>query len=87
MSHDNHTYKESRDHRCLQSLIEVFLYIDGQLDQNRADEITEHLNNCRECYGRIEFEKLVKGYIKTRSSNECASENVVESVSKLLEKQ
>ena len=85
MSDDKILDTRSERHRCLQSLIEVFLYIDGQLDDERASDIDEHLKYCKKCYGRIEFEKLVKGYIKRRSTKETASGTVVESVTKMLD--
>ena len=75
----------SDEHRCLQSLIEVFLYIDGQLDDERAAEIKQHLSVCEKCYGRIEFEKLVKGYVKKRNSQEEAPSGVVDSVTHMLD--
>lgn len=79
--------QRSAEHRCLQSLIEVFLYIDGQLDDDRAGEIEEHLKHCQKCYGRVEFEKLVKGYIKRRSPVEQPPASMLESVSRIFEKQ
>lgn len=79
--------QRSAEHRCLQSLIEVFLFIDGQLDSERAGEIEEHLKHCQKCYGRVEFEKLVKGYIKRRSPVEQPPATVLDSVTRIFEKQ
>ena len=85
MSDDMDLNQKSTEHRCLESLIEVFLFIDGQLDDERAGEIEQHMTHCKKCYGRVEFEKLVKGYIKKRNVEEKPSENVVSAVSKMFE--
>jgi mycothiol system anti-sigma-R factor len=85
MTDTNNEGGRSDEHRCLQSLIEVFLYIDGQLDDERAAEITSHLSVCEKCYGRVEFEKLVKGYVKKRNGREEAPSGIVNSVSQMLE--
>ena len=82
---NTHANGHSDDHRCLQSLIEIFLYIDGQLDDERASEIKAHLSVCEKCYGRVEFEKLVKGYIKKRNKGDEAPSAVVSSVSHMLD--
>jgi anti-sigma factor (TIGR02949 family) len=81
---DNDNNKSSDSHQCLQSLIEVFLYLDGQLDPKREDEISSHLQHCQECYGRIEFERLIKGYVKKRSNTDEASEDMVSTVKNML---
>lgn len=83
MSAEEHNHS-SGDHQCLQSLIEVFLFIDGQLDPQREDEISEHLKHCEKCYGRVEFERLIKGYVKKRSDSDKASEKVLNSVTDML---
>jgi len=74
----------SDNHECLQSLIEVFLFIDGQLDADRENEINEHLKHCEKCYGRVEFERLIKGYVKKRSHSDKASDTVMKNVSDIL---
>ena len=87
MSSDNGMDQKSANHRCLQSLIEVFLFIDGQLDDQRAGEIEEHMKYCKQCYGRVEFEKLVKGYIKKRTQKDKPSSSCLDTVTKMIEKQ
>jgi anti-sigma factor RsiW len=84
MSEEKDTEQQTRKHECLQSLIEVFLYIDGQLDEERSREIDEHLSQCKKCYGKVNFEKLIKGYLKKRSTAEAPSSGVVDSVTRML---
>jgi mycothiol system anti-sigma-R factor len=46
--------------RCEQVLKQLFLYLDGELDQHAHGEIERHLEECRGCYSRAEFERLLK---------------------------
>jgi mycothiol system anti-sigma-R factor len=76
---------DSGDHQCIKSLIEIFLYIDDQLDEQRKQEISEHLHTCKKCYGRIEFERMVNSYIKTSVTYEHVPSSVKDKVDKILE--
>lgn len=70
--------------QCFRSLIEVFMYIDGQLDSERTDELDKHLKVCKECFERYEFESFLKGQIKRRNSLDLPSNDVVDSITQLL---
>lgn len=85
MNQDNEFDQKSADHGCLQSLIEVFLYLDGQLDDQESDNVRVHLDHCQKCFGKVEFEKMVKDYIKAKSSKDSPSPEMVKSVNKMLE--
>jgi len=78
----------SHDHppggSCLESLIEVFLFIDGQLDPDRIRAIQEHISYCHRCYGKVEFERLFKDYLKTKCGHEVASESVTSKIKQML---
>ncbi len=71
MSENGHE-GDCRQH-CLKSLIEVFLYIDGQLSEERSKEISLHLDHCDCCYGRVEFERMLQGYFKAKAGFEEAA--------------
>jgi anti-sigma factor RsiW len=71
--------------RCLESLIEVFLFIDGQLDEKRTSEIDFHLQHCSKCYGRVEFEKLLRGYVRQKSHEEGPSASLSAKINSLLQ--
>lgn len=50
---------------CLDSLDQIFSFIDGQIDDKEMlEEIEEHLQFCRRCYDIVQFEKKVQGFIK-----------------------
>lgn len=70
---------------CLESLIEVFQYIDGQLDKEREAHIDHHLDNCAKCYGRVNFHRILKDYVKFKGGQETASHSCLEAVHKILD--
>lgn len=72
--------------QCLESLIEVFLYLDGQLSEEKSKEISLHLDNCARCYGRIEFEQILQGYLKAKVGFEEAAPEMVAKVDAILRK-
>ena len=72
--------------QCLESLIEVFLYLDGQLNEEKSKEISLHLENCARCYGRIEFEQILQSYLKTKVGFEEAAPEMVARVNAILGK-
>jgi anti-sigma factor RsiW len=74
----------TNDHQCVKSLIEIFLYIDDQLDDERLQEINEHLSYCQRCYGRVEFERMIQGYVKNNFKYEDVPSSVKSSIEKMF---
>ena len=87
MNHDGHHGHDDDYGRCLESLIEVFLYIDGQLDEKRNAEIEHHLERCSKCYGRVEFEKMLRGYVKAKACSDGPPASLSVRVSAILRDQ
>jgi anti-sigma factor (TIGR02949 family) len=56
---------------CEQVLKYLFAYLDGELDADQLLEISVHLDACRSCFSRAEFERRLKGHLR-----ELAQENV-----------
>lgn len=48
---------------CEEALKQVFDYIDHHLDEVSKEEFEYHIEKCRHCYDRVEFEKLLKSRI------------------------
>lgn len=42
---------------CEEALSKLFDYLDGELDPVEAQEIEKHLEVCKRCYPRAEFER------------------------------
>jgi anti-sigma factor (TIGR02949 family) len=49
---------------CEEALRHVFDYVDNQLSGRNLQEVEDHIEKCRHCYDRVEFEKLLKARIK-----------------------
>lgn len=84
MNSNNEIENTSSEKECLQSLLEVFLYIDGQLDEQRSTHIESHVKICRKCFGRVEFEKMLLTFIKRNCADEVPTDNLLESVSNIF---
>ncbi|HSM08915.1 MAG TPA: zf-HC2 domain-containing protein [Gemmatimonadota bacterium] len=56
--HDGH------DIGCLQAIELFHAYLDGELDPVSTAEIEHHLDHCRGCYSRAEFEGLLTARLR-----------------------
>ncbi len=45
---------------CEQALNQVFDYIDHELDAHDRETMAQHLETCRSCFSRVEFEQRLK---------------------------
>lgn len=45
---------------CEEVLQRLFAYLDGELDDADSDDIEHHLDACRGCFGRAEFERRLR---------------------------
>lgn len=45
---------------CEQALKQVFEFIDHELDEHNHEAMQAHLESCRSCFSRIEFEQRLK---------------------------
>lgn len=48
---------------CEEALKRVFDYIDHHLDEASRKELEQHMETCRHCFDRVEFERLLKARI------------------------
>jgi len=49
---------------CEQAIKLVFRFIDDELRGNHRAELEHHLETCRHCFDRVEFEKLLKSRLR-----------------------
>jgi anti-sigma factor (TIGR02949 family) len=47
---------------CEEALHRLFEYLDAELDRRSQREMEQHLERCRSCFSRVEFEKRLKAY-------------------------
>ncbi|KAB2911552.1 MAG: anti-sigma factor [Hyphomicrobiaceae bacterium] len=46
--------------RCEEVIAHLLQYLDGEIDGEKRAEIDRHLEHCRGCYSRAEFERLLR---------------------------
>jgi len=53
-----------REIKCSEALKLVAAYVDRQSDAKDARTLEKHLESCKHCFDRVEFEKLFKERMK-----------------------
>lgn len=53
---------------CEEVIERIFDYLDGELEQTTRDEIERHLETCRDCFSRAEFEERLRRRIRAAGS-------------------
>lgn len=48
---------------CQEALRLLAAYLDRELDEEEASVMAGHLETCRSCYSRAEFEKALKAHV------------------------
>lgn len=59
---------------CEQALRQVFDYIDHELHAHDHDAMRAHLETCRSCFSRVEFERRLKGKLTDLVEDDATSE-------------
>lgn len=54
------------NHNCDDSLENLYLYLDGELDQVNSDSIRTHLDKCTDCFGSFDFEQRLRKVVHDR---------------------
>jgi anti-sigma factor (TIGR02949 family) len=50
---------------CNEAFYQVFDYIDNYLKDKSRTEFERHLETCKHCFDRVEFEKLLKARLRS----------------------
>jgi anti-sigma factor (TIGR02949 family) len=45
---------------CEDAIRHLAAHLDGELEQRTAEQLEQHLERCRSCYSRAEFERRLK---------------------------
>lgn len=51
---------EHDDIRCEEVIAHLLAYLDGEIDDKKREQIDRHLQDCRGCYSRAEFERALR---------------------------
>ena len=54
----------NRDLRCEEALRLLAAYIDGELEQTPSGDVERHLETCRSCCSRADFERQLKSQLE-----------------------
>ncbi len=68
---------------CEDALKKLFDVVDQEVTQADKKEIVEHLEHCRHCMSRYDFEKMFKTFVAEKACIDCDSEKLK---NKILEK-
>jgi mycothiol system anti-sigma-R factor len=53
---------------CEEALRRLFEYVDAELGDGRRREMDRHLERCRSCFSRVEFERRLKAHVAALGS-------------------
>lgn len=70
---------------CEEVLKHLVAYLDHEADRHTAAEIERHLEECRGCFSRAEFERQLKAYVRAAGSR-TAPERLRARIKKLVDK-
>jgi mycothiol system anti-sigma-R factor len=69
---------------CEQVLQGIWDYLDGETDGLRQSDIKQHLDLCRSCFSRIEFERALRQHIRQVTNCSCP-EGLKDRIRKIVE--
>ena len=72
-----------REIDCEQALRQIFEYVDRELGETEREAMHRHLQTCKSCFSRMEFERRLKGKLGTLHEKEATPE-VTERIKGLL---
>jgi anti-sigma factor (TIGR02949 family) len=70
---------------CEEVLYQLFAYLDHELDTDTTTQIEHHLEICRGCFSRAEFERKLKAHVKEVGTS-AAPESLRARLKHLIEK-
>lgn len=59
-------------------------YIDNYLKSNSKDEMITHLNSCKHCFDKAEFEKMLKKKVSSLTANDAEEKSARKKAEKIL---
>jgi mycothiol system anti-sigma-R factor len=70
---------------CEELLQQLFDYLDRQVDEGARADIDQHLERCRDCFSRVEFETRLRARVGAAGTQK-APERLHRRVKAILEK-
>lgn len=69
---------------CEQVIQEIWVYLDQDLKGQELVHVKQHLELCRACFSRCEFERMLRDNCKTKTNHACP-DAVKDRIRKILE--
>lgn len=63
--------------RCDDALENIYLYLDGELTTDVAEDIRRHLDDCPPCLDAFHFERRLKTVVRARLQEEVPYEMII----------
>ncbi|WP_440994938.1 anti-sigma factor family protein [Arhodomonas sp. SL1] len=70
---------------CEEVIRQLFAYLDRELDAATRAELDHHMDTCRECFSRAEFERRLRERVREATAEE-APERLHRRVQDILER-
>ena len=71
---------------CEEVLAVLYEFLDSQVDVETSEIIREHLDDCRECFSRAEFEKLLRRRVAETGTTEEVPEDVEDRILSIMKR-
>ncbi len=55
---------------CKQALLKLYEFIDRELSPDDYAEVEEHLQQCKHCFAKAEFDRITKKIIREKANRE-----------------
>lgn len=68
---------------CDEVMRQLFDFLDGEVDEMADKEIHHHIDECRSCFSRVEFEQMLRARIR-KSRDEGLPDSLQERVTELM---
>jgi anti-sigma factor (TIGR02949 family) len=65
---------ETRTIDCEEALRRLFDYLDAELGATPRRELEQHLEQCRSCFSRLEFERRLKAHVRELGTEQVPDE-------------
>jgi mycothiol system anti-sigma-R factor len=69
---------------CEQVIQNIWEYLDKEMCSADMSEVQKHLDLCRGCFTRMEFEKLLREKMQ-KATNHCCPEKLKQRIKKLID--
>ncbi|MDH4189397.1 MAG: zf-HC2 domain-containing protein [Betaproteobacteria bacterium] len=84
MTHE-HDKRDNLDNDCLEAFDHLYAYLNGELkDQSKVAMIEHHLQHCRSCFSRAEFEREINQRLK-KTDTQSPPSSLSERMKKLID--